>query len=208
MKKIGVIVDGQSEYRALPLLTSRLVLTQTQVISPLYAPIPPYAPVGVIAHACRSRIEQLARRGVREIIILLDREKRAECAGDLATAIGNALVVPVGCRGWVVVKDRMFENWLIADVTALKSSPQRFNISPAFEHKIIPGKADSCDALRMLKEVTSHSYLKVQDSKIILAAADPLRIAENSRSFRRLLRVIGHESYRDQSARPVRTPTK
>ena len=50
-----------------------------------------------------------------------------------------------------------------------------------------------------------HSYSKVRDSKIILAAADPLKIAENSRSFRRLMRIIGHELYRSQSVKAIKT---
>jgi uncharacterized protein DUF4276 len=201
-----VIVDGQSEYRALPLVTSKIVLARAQVINPLYAPIPPYAPTGVIANACRSRIDQLVRRGARDIIVLLDREARPECPGNLARTIGDALRLPAGCRGWVVVKNKMFENWLIADIGALRASPQRYQISPALERRIAPNKADSCDALGMLKEVTSHSYSKVQDSQTILAAAHPLKIAENSRSFRRLLRVMGHELYRDQSTNAVRAP--
>jgi hypothetical protein len=46
------------------------------------------------------------------------------------------------------------------------------------------------------------AYEKVQDAKRILERADVLRLATNSRSFRRFLRVIEHPTYREQSAAP------
>lgn len=203
MRRIGVIVDGQSEYKALPLIAAKLEIAGGQFVKTLYAPIQPYAPAGVIARACRSPIQQLVQHRVVDIVILLDREARSECSGAWASQIVNLLEFPPRSRGWVVLKNRMFENWLIADVEALKASPRRYNLTPADERRVMPDKADSCDALRMLKNITTQGYSKVDDSRIILSAADPLRIAANSRSFRRFLRVVGHNDYRTQSSKPA-----
>jgi Domain of unknown function (DUF4276) len=203
VRRIGAIVDGQSEYRALPLITAKLEIAGAQFVKTLYAPIQPCAPAGVIARACQSPIQQLVQRRVTDIMILLDRETRSECPGTWASQIIDLLELPPGCRGWVIIKNRMFENWLIADLEALKASPRRYNLTTADERRIIPNKADSCDALRMLKNMTNSAYSKVDDSRIILTAADPLRIAANSRSFRRFLRVAGHSDYQTQSSKPA-----
>ena len=67
------------------------------------------------------------------------------------------------------------------------------------------GKADSVDALALLKQATrGDAYDKVQDAKRILEEVDVAQLAANSRSFRRFLRVIGHPEYRSQSARACR----
>lgn len=202
MRRIGAIVDGMSEYKSLPLITAKLGVEGAQFIRTLYAPIQPYAPVGVIARACRSPIAQLVSLRATDIIILLDLESRQDCPGAWASQILNSLNLPPECRGSVVIKNRMFENWLVADVDALKSSPRRYAVSAGAEKRISPDRADSCDAFRLLKDITDSRYEKVTDSKIILGNADPLRIAANSRSFRRFLRVAGHPDYTNQSARP------
>lgn len=202
MRRVGVIVDGDSEYHALPKLLRRIPDTECQLVSTLLAPIPPTATPGVIANSCRSRIEILARQQVSDIIVLLDREDDPDCPGSRALAIGSKLTIPASCRGYVVIKDRMFENWLIADLNALKLFPKRYNITPAVERKVIGDRADSVNALALMKAVTKPSYDKVPDSKKILSVADPMNMAANSRSFRHLLRVLGNTTYKDQSKRP------
>lgn len=196
-------MDGQSEYQSLPLITAKIGAADVRFLRTLCAPIQPYASAGVIARACRSPIEQLAQRGATDVVVVLDRETRSDCPGNWATEILGKLEIPADCQGWVVIKDKTFENWLIADIDALKASPRRFDVSDSVERKIKPDKADSCNALRLLKNITRPSYSKVSDSKIILAAADPLKVAENSRSFRRFLRISGHPSYTLASRRPV-----
>jgi hypothetical protein len=95
----------------------------------------------------------------------------------------------------------MFENWLIADLKALKSFPGRYDITPAAERRIVASGADSTDAMKFMKQVTKPSYEKTSDSQKILTVADPMSMATNSRSFRRLLRVLGSATYEDQSQR-------
>jgi hypothetical protein len=103
----------------------------------------------------------------------------------------------------VVIKNRMFENWLVADVEAVKIQRARFRLSTAAERSIVPNKADNVAALEVLKTAAVRtSYSKVPDSQRILERADIQRIAANSRSFRRLLRVVGHPGYAGQSRLP------
>jgi Domain of unknown function (DUF4276) len=200
---MGLIVDGESEYRALPALLRRVPEAQLQLVQTLRAPISPYANAAVIANSCRSAIQIICKLGIPNIIILLDREARDDCPGQWATEISAAISLPSGCRASVVIKDRMFENWLIADVTSLRTFPGRYTVTPAVERRIVPNKADSCNAMELMKALTQSRYEKVSDSKKILAAADPMRIADNSRSFRRMMRVMESQSYRTQSKNPA-----
>jgi hypothetical protein len=58
--------------------------------------------------------------------------------------------------------------------------------------------------LQMLKRAAvRRDYDKAEDALRILTDAQPLRMAANSRSFRKFLRSVGHASYRTQSKRPA-----
>jgi hypothetical protein len=204
MHKLGIIVDGDSEYYSYPLITSRIDIVDSQILNPLLAPIQPTAPAGAIARTCRDRAIQLAARGASLVIVTLDRESRDECPGELASSIADILTRSCAVDVAVVVKNRKLENWLIADMDALAKHPARFRVSKTVRRKVSPNKADACDALTLLKSMTiNKSYNKVPDSQLILGTADPLTIAANSRSFRRLLRVLGHPAYSTQSRHPA-----
>lgn len=202
--KIGLIVDGQSEFDALPLLRSQLEsVTGNTIIGPVRADIQPMAPVGRIARACVDRFPVLKVRNVELVIVLFDLESREECPGQLArsvkTAIGNRITVPVE----IVLKHRTFENWLVADVAALRASPGRFDFGTHCERKIVPNKADHVDGYDLIcRSIRKNQYSKVRDSVTILRNADANNIAANSRSFRRFLRCLGHPAYSNQSKQP------
>jgi hypothetical protein len=58
--KIGLVVDGESEFRAMPSLFSELAdLTGHQFIGPNLAKVPPTAPVGIVAAVCAREVAQL-----------------------------------------------------------------------------------------------------------------------------------------------------
>jgi Domain of unknown function (DUF4276) len=202
--KIGIVVDGKSEFASLPCLYSRIHRDIEHVLlNPVHADIQPLAPLPVIARACLKPALLLQKRGADHVVVLVDRERRRDCCKSLAQAVAGQLVkygleVPVD----VVIKDRQFENWLIAAVGALKSQPKRFSVSRTSEATIAPNKADNVSAVRLLKQMALDDYDKVQDSKRILSSADPLEMARNSRSFRKLLRCVDHPNYREQSRLP------
>ena len=104
----------------------------------------------------------------------------------------------------VVVKNRKFENWLIADPGAFKKLRGRYEITSAFEGAVSPNKADGgTDATGLIKSISKdRSYDKLKDAVAIVSVADPGTMACNSRSFRRFLRLLGHPDYVAQSLRP------
>ena len=92
----------------------------------------------------------------------------------------------------VVFKVSKFENWLVADPQALGSLPGLFEKVERIEKQVSKGRADAVDALGLLKACSKQrSYDKPSGAVAICKQLDPVRAAENSRSFRKLLKVLG-----------------
>jgi hypothetical protein len=109
--RIGVVVDGKAEFASLPLLYPRLqAAVPHQLVNPILADIQPLAPVSTIAKKCLNPARQLSKRGVERVVILVDRETRAECCATLSRAIEQPIANPVGVEVHVILKDRAFEN--------------------------------------------------------------------------------------------------
>lgn len=205
--RIGIIVDGQAEYRSLPKLLDRLESPHL-VVKTLYADIQPFAPVAQIVRVVQSRLPALQAKSVDHVLVLVDRESRPICPGAWAKEIERALVK--GCSQYrscsfaVIIKESSYENWLISDVDCLLQMPKRFSLSQNTIRAIQPNKADRQSAQEILKKAAQGAaYNKIQDAIRIMSRAQPLQIAANSRSFRRLMRQLEHKKYVNQSKRPV-----
>jgi len=200
---VGIVVDGQSEYEALPMLYRQLhEASGVTILKPAMAKIQPYAPPAAIARVCLPATRVLLAKGVDDVVVLLDRENRDECCGAFASAIANSLIAATGADVSVVLKNRMFENWLLSDTSAVKAVSGRFAVSRTTERSVSPDKADHVDATALLKRCAVKNYEKVSDACAILANADLASMAQNSRSFRRFLRCAGHPGYSVQSRLP------
>jgi hypothetical protein len=200
--KIGLVVDGVSEYSALPYVLNRLApLTGHQYLRVIKADIQPLAPLPSIARVCKPAVAQLAARGADRILVLLDREQQEACAPTLASDLGLVLSTS-GCPATVIYKDRTFENWLLGDVNAIRAHPARFNIAPGQIRQIQPDRVDRVDGLAMLRLIARRGYDKVGDSRVILESAQPAQIGLHSRSFRKFLREVGDPTYAAQSRVP------
>ena len=157
-----------------------------------------------IARAIVDGIEYLKANGVDRVVVLFDREHRRECAGELAERVRRQIQPLTDIPTSVVIKDRTFENWLVADIEALRTMPARFDVSAAVIRSVAPNKADQIDAYAILQSCARRrAYRKVQDARRILSHADISRMAANSRSFRRFLRCVGHPAYITQSNKPI-----
>jgi hypothetical protein len=76
---IGVVVDGQSEYIALPKLFRRI--RQCDTLRVARGAIDAGSPAGAVAKASKSSIRQLQQLGAKLVVLLIDREEREECPG-------------------------------------------------------------------------------------------------------------------------------
>lgn len=206
--RVGFVVDGRSEFDSLPKLYAAIeAVTGNQFLQPVLAEISPTAPMGILGRVILEKGTGLEARGVDLIIVLVDREQQDECPGSLASRIRDHLrdQRPWRCRMEVVIKDRTYENWLVADPDALMAQPARFRISETVRRSIVPDKADNVDALAILRAcAVGTGYNKRRDSSRIMERSDLNTMAGNSRSFRRFLRCVGHPNFRNQSRTPHR----
>lgn len=196
--KVVVLTEGDAEFRALPLFLDQLnALSPHTVMRPLKVPVQPDAPPGVIAKACKSRVAIAVAQGADLVIVLLDREQQAAHPGTLAAAVESALAAHCGgARTRVVYKDRLFENWLVADLDALAAQPKRFSVTAARRRRVEPNKADSIDAMTLIKSMAlGKGYDKVADAEKICRKIDVPRAAMHSRSLRHFLHVLEVTAY-------------
>jgi len=205
--KIQVVTEGTSEVASFPAFLSQVAARSGNVLpNPLKLSVSPDANPDQIARAAIESIKIARIKGAACVILVLDRESQPARSGDLASALERAVGrhAPAGSpEVRVVLKDKMYENWLIADVQGLRSHRGRFTVNGAFERKVAPDKADNCDAYRLLSNAAiGRAYEKVSDSKRIVSTLDVVRAAANSRSFRHFLHMLGDPSYIRQCSRP------
>jgi hypothetical protein len=207
--KVGFIVDGDAEFASLPHVLRRIDSKHEVLPRVLKAPVHPLGGPGKIARAVMPAVHLFVTKGVRHVVIILDREHQTECCGAIAAEITQAVSTRcknegLGVEVSVVLKDRAYENWLVSDPEALRASAARFRVTAALTKKVQPNKADTVEAGKLIKTaVVKGSYDKVEDGVRIMKAADPSRMGANSRSFRRLLRVAGDPTYSKQSKHPA-----
>lgn len=80
--RVGVVVDGESEYKSLRALFPQLqTATGYTFLRPVLAKFCPTAPYPAIARACQSHLLLLTGKRVDRIVVLLDREDRGDCSG-------------------------------------------------------------------------------------------------------------------------------
>jgi hypothetical protein len=108
MERIAALVEGQTEHH---------FVKKTYANSVIQRPFPngKDVPIEVITECLLDAIETLGG-DISKVLVLLDREGRAESADAMRTAIGAALVTASPNRSFYVgVTDRHIENWILAD---------------------------------------------------------------------------------------------
>ncbi|QWV94885.1 DUF4276 family protein [Geomonas oryzisoli] len=202
--KIGIIVDGQAESQALRFIVDKIKIAGTQIVAPLYSDLQPRAtPHQIVRSAC-GKIEILNAKNVDQIVLLIDLDDRRECHVAFADSINKAISDMKLPNITAVVKNKCFENWLIADHNGISKMVNRFKLSQAFINSVCKNKADNVlKAEELINSIANKTkYKKGIDSVEMSKCVDPMNIALNSRSFRRFLRVIGHSKYSTQSKQP------
>lgn len=197
--------EGVSEYQTFSLLYPQFrEATSNEFIAPLRVPISPNCSPELIAAKCKTALHVAKAKMADVFVLVIDRESNEACPGGIADAIQERLSRFTDLRTHVVIKDRMFENWLLADLDALGAQPGRFTVDNTLRRRIEPNRADSCDASALIKKACiSKAYSKTSDSALIMKRVRIDTASKNSRSFRHLMHVIGHEDYADQCRVPL-----
>lgn len=205
MRKIGVVSEGESEVRGLPILYPELEKrVGVQLLRPIRAAVDPLAPVAVIVRGAQSVIQLSLARGAHLVVFLIDRETSEVSAAARASEIERRLRRDVHDSVRVVIKDRCFENWLIASPEGFQRQKSRYAYPDRILKAVSPDKADRVtDPCRLINSAMSKGqYDKTGDAPKILKLSNLDSIAANSRSFRRFLAVLGDPVYAAGSKRP------
>ncbi len=205
--KTMIATEGMGEFSAFKKLFGSLP-TRTGVLAPkiVHVTCQPDGPAKGIAKACEPLLRQAHARSTGLFVLVIDREQQVSAPGELATALKDELsrLSPGSFRIEVVYKDRTFENWLIADLGALRKQRARYEVSNALVKHVEPDKADRAKALDLLeKAAKGKQYDKIDDGQKIADRLDLMAAARNSRSFRHLLHILGHFEYQEQCKQPV-----
>lgn len=152
----------------------------------------PYAPMPQIVKASEARLNLLFQRGANQCIVLLDREENNDCPGQFSLRLQNEYLQ----RGFenvsVVIKDRAFENWLIADPQSLmRGTHRRIQIHDRILRRIEGAGADNLNAIAVLAGCINGGYHKRSDAIELCKLIDLSAAARNSRSFRKFLKSLG-----------------
>ncbi len=200
---VGLVVEGDAEYHALPLLHREGLVDgvpplKTRNCRGIGGDV---LPAG-IARRLLPHVRYLLAARCAKVVACIDRERRAACpptlAGEVRRELGGLLRragvpdAPVA----IVVADRAFESWLLADARGLfrrrhlRKPPDFtcFEGRPGRRHRL--GKAELGDLL-------GGSYSEVRDGPSLFRAID-FNVARNhgpglpgSRSLDKLLRELG-----------------
>jgi hypothetical protein len=191
-RTIGVVTEDKGAIPALPELFVQLrrLCGNAQILNPFFADVDPKCPVPRLCAGLAPRVKQPFARGASFVLVLLDLEDLDICPGARAIQIQNGLKQHVDGNVRVVLKRRCFENWLIADLDAIRSQVKLFPAAQRISYP--PGQADEVDALQAVKDAAGRrsAYSKTYHPRRILAKASVETMAANSRSFSKFVRSL------------------
>lgn len=129
--KIGVIGEGETEYLAVPTLISKLGHSVVGTIN-LHGIGAGFPWDKLCCEKIYPYVRSFALKGQASrpdrVVVVLDREDRPDCCGGLATKAETLIGIELAKEGLsiptsVVIANRQFECWLMADTNALDASP-------------------------------------------------------------------------------------
>lgn len=132
-KRIGLIVDGESDFAALRTRFGYCVVLKTD------GPRGHEISAEEIARTSRKQIDMLVDLGCSKIVLVTDLEQRIEKWEVFADSLNSALK-ELSCRTTpsAAVANKMFENWILADIGYL--STQKKYIKKGLKQKAFEGK--------------------------------------------------------------------
>jgi len=193
---IGLVVEGPSEYHALPQLLAKLSVRHTTPSS--CDGFGAYAAPEAIARRALRHLRAQATKDIRRLLFVLDRESRPDCAPAFAETVREAVKKEAGpeWRGIdkplvVVCCDRTIENWIIADPTGIRSHK---SMGKDLSRRV-GSQADGKDAVQMLKSASARGfhYQKGWMAGELAARVrvNARQVQRRSRSLRKLLKECG-----------------
>jgi len=202
-RTVGLVVEGEAEFKALPLLHTKGLLTGCPPLKLRnVGGIGGRVSSAGIAFRVHKAVLGLLAAGVVRVVVCLDRELRQACPGELARDVWKALdrlLKEWGHSGDevnVVVADRAFEAWLLAGAAELHAR-SLLRAAPKFQS--FEGRMGIRKRLGKyeLTQLLGHEYRETRDGPRLFASLDFAATrsqgptANGSKSLDKLLRVLG-----------------
>lgn len=205
---VGLVVEGATEFEALPLLHAKPLVPGCPPLNPINfdGGVAQAKPEGIAKRVCKHVLTHLVA-GRRTVVVCLDREDRDDCAGAFAEAVQRAIEAELDKTTiiaakktpytvHVVVADRAFEAWILADAHGLHAR-RVFQRAPSFHSfEGRPGKSGKKGAVE-ISELWERTYEKTTHGRRLfeeLRFEDARRCGNGqrgSRSLDKLLRTLG-----------------
>ena len=198
----GLVVEGDAEYAALPLLHKKKLIANCPPLkaSNLGGVGSDRDPTG-IAKLVVGRVIAHKVAGRHNVVVCIDREQRLVGPGAFAAQVAQALTTELLSRSanpagvFVVIADRAFEAWLLADAAGLHA---RGHFSRPLQAQSYEGSmcAQQLKGTLELTTALGRAYAKTTDGPALFAALD-LPVARShkhglgSRSLDKFLRTLG-----------------
>jgi hypothetical protein len=198
-----LIVEGETEYAALPLLHRKGLIRGCPPLKAknLRGLGSHLVPLGV-AKAVVGKVIAFQEDGIQRVVLCVDREQRVECAGGFAQSVQAAITAELVRKGrsaggvCVVVADRAFEAWLLADAVGhhKRGTFVRAPDFQSFEGSL--GRQQKKGTVE-LDSLLGRPYVKTSDGPRIfeqtdfVAARSTSASGRGSRSLDKFLRVLG-----------------
>lgn len=199
---VGLVVEGDSEFLALPLLHREGLIPNCPPLraTNLGGVGSDRSPIGIAEMAAGS-VHAHKIAGRTKVVLCLDLEQRAECAGAFAVSVATALTGVLASRKCptddvhVVAANRSFEAWILADARGLyarkhlKKAPTFHRFEGSLGMNRTKGKDDLSSLLQRPYSETQDGprLFKQLDFAAARAWADGGR---GSRSLDKLLRIL------------------
>jgi hypothetical protein len=199
---VGLVVEGDAEYVALPLLHTKKLLVGCPPLRPanLHGVGADRSAIGIAKLVAPKVIAHLAA-GRHQVLVCIDREQRPTCVPQLARDIYGALRRELELSGkqvasvQVVLADRTFEAWLLADAQGLHDRGV-FPSAPAFHSFEGELGRQHQKGVVELSTLLRRPYVKTVDgprlfaSLSLVAARNHRNNGRGSKSLDRLLRLL------------------
>lgn len=194
---LGLVVEGKTEYQAIPEMLGRMKIRCTT--PSCFHGQPVEAHVKTLVDKCllqHVRVQMV--KNADKVVVILDRESRLESLEEFRKSVLYELQKQLSEAGKsdetgkieVIVCDRRFENWIISDPKGIsRSNYIRHNLSAK-----VNCHADDREALALLKSVfrTGNSYSKsIHGPRLAkYVRVEDVRVQQCSASLRKFLDIV------------------
>lgn len=200
--RIGLIVEGETEFIAMPKLHKERLIAGCPALSPInLGGVGSHLTPKGIASKLRPKVLEHYSRGIRKVVVCIDLEQRSDCPGAFAQAIHGETHAIVTKKApeldlHVVIANRTFEAWLLAGADELhaKGLFKRRLPTHGFEGRL--GEQQKKGIVE-LNKLLDRPYLKTKDGPALFAQLDFAKArsfkppGRGSQSLDKLLRTLG-----------------